>query len=374
MKNAPRIFFNNAVGWLILTAIIALMGWIETTTPYGFDFADLSGGVITMDTMVRIAILTIVLVGLNLLMGYAGQVSMGHAAFYGIGAYISAVFTARAGSLFGLPEAILKSWEWPWIVMLAGMIFSASFAYLIGKPILRLRGHYLAMATLGLGIMAYILFREYMGFQGDHITGSYDGVSGIPRLRIGSFEIWPISRYYFFAWLMALGVMAFGMNLINSRMGRALRAVHGSEVAAQAMGIDVAAFKARVFAISAALASLGGSMYAHFQAAVSPAPFSFTGSLELVVMSSVGGLSSIWGAPFGVTMILFLKEFLRSRLRVLLSGASGEHEIIVYGLLLIVIMIFLPEGITSGVMKRWKLWKNQKGKMAAANEMSGGNV
>ena len=368
-KNAVLFFANtNTVGWMTLTAIVILMGWIETSKPFGVDFADLSGGVITMDTMVRIAILTIVLVGLNLLMGYAGQVSLGHAAFYGVGAYTSAIFTARAGSLFGMPESITASWEWPWIVMLAGMIFSASLAYLIGKPILRLRGHYLAMATLGLGIMIYILFRENMGFQGDHITGSYDGVSGIPRLRLGALELWPIARYYFFAWAAALGVMAFGLNLINSRMGRALRAVHGSEVAAQAMGVDVAAYKARVFAISAALASLGGSLYAHFQAAVSPSPFSFTGSLELVVMSSVGGIASIWGAPFGVTIILFLKEFLRSRLRVLLSGASGEHEIIFYGLLLIVIMIFLPEGITSGVMKRWKLWQNQNKKTGAANE------
>jgi branched-chain amino acid transport system permease protein len=368
VKNLPRIFANShAVGWLTLSVIVVLLGWVETSKPFGIDFADLSGGVITMDTMVRVAILTIVLVGLNLLMGYAGQVSLGHAAFYGVGAYVSAIFTARGGALFGVPESVLASWWYPWVILLAAMTFSASLAYFLGKPILRLRGHYLAMATLGLGIMIYILFRENMGVQGDHITGSYDGVSGIPRLRLGAFEIWPISRYYFFAWIVALGVMAFGLNLINSRTGRALRAVHGSEVAAQSMGIDVAAYKARVFAISAALASLGGSLYAHFQAAVSPSPFSFTGSLELVVMSSVGGIASIWGAPFGVMIILFLKEFLRSRLRVLLSGASGEHEIIFYGLLLIVIMIFLPEGITSGVMKRWKLWKNQKGKSAATN-------
>ena len=363
---------NNVIGWLALTVLIGLLGWVEIAQPFGLDFADLSGGVITLDTMVRIAILTVVLVGLNLLMGYAGQVSLGHAAFYGIGAYVSAIFTARAGLLFGVPESIFRSWEWPWLIILAGMTFSASLAYLIGRPILKLRGHYLAMATLGLGIMIYILFRENMGVQGDHITGSYDGVSGVPRLRIGSFEIWPISRYYFFAWLVALGVMAFGLNLIDSRMGRALRAVHGSEVAAQAMGVDVASYKALVFAISAALASLGGSLYAHFQAAVSPAPFSFTGSLELVVMSSVGGISSIWGAPFGVTIILFLKEFLRSRLRVLLSGASGEHEIIVYGLLLVVIMIFLPEGITSGAMKRWRAWQNQKNKTASAAANGGG--
>lgn len=348
---------QNVAAWFILAAFIGLLGSIEFVKPFGVNFSALTSGIVTMDTMVRVGILTIVLVGLNLLMGYAGQVSLGHAAFYGFGAYTSAILTVRAGSLLGLPLVVMKSWWWPWLVILLGMIVAGVLAYYLGRPILRLRGHYLAMATLGLGIMFYILFRENLGFQGGHITGAYDGIAGVPRLRLASFEIWPISRYYIFTWIIALGVIAFGLNLIHSRTGRALRAIHGSEVGAHALGIDVATYKARMFAVSAALASLAGSLYAHFQAAVSPAPFSFVGSLELVVMSSVGGISSIWGAPFGVAVILILKELLRSRLRLLFRGASGEHEIIFYGLLLILIMIFMPEGVTVGVTKRWRAWR-----------------
>ena len=361
MSKPPRFRLSqNTLGWLIMTVLVGFLGWVEMTTPGGVDFADLTAGMVTLDTMVRVAILTIVLVGLNLLMGYAGQVSLGHAAFYGLGAYASAILTVRAGSLLGIPGDIIKSWWWPWLVMLVGMVISGGLAYIVGRPILRLRGHYLAMATLGLGIMIFILFRENLGFQGQHITGSFDGIPGIPRLWVGSFEIWPISRFYFFAWAIALGVIAFGLNLINSRTGRALRAIRASEVAAQATGVDVASYKAQIFTVSAVLASLAGSIYAHFQATVSPGPFGFVGSLELVVMSSVGGLSSIWGAPFGVAVILVVKEILRSRLRLLLSGASGEHEIIFYGLILILIMIFMPEGITVGVVRRWRAWRERR--------------
>jgi branched-chain amino acid transport system permease protein len=347
----------DVIGWLILTGILIMLAWIEIARPFGLNFARLSGGLITLDTMVRVAIFTIVLVGLNLLMGYAGQVSLGHAAFYGMGAYISAILTARGSTLLGLPTSVTASWWWPWMVIVGGILFTGLFAYLIGRPILRLQGHYLAMATLGLGIVVYILFRENLGFQGQHITGTYDGIPGIPRLRIGEFEIWPMSRYFIFSWIVALLAIAFGLNLIKSRTGRALRAIHGSEVAAQAMGIDVASYKARILAVSAMLACLAGSIYAHFQATVSPAPFSFVASLELVVMSAVGGISSIWGAPFGVFVILVIREVLRGQLRVVLSGASGEHEIIFYGILLVLIMMFMPEGITVGVFNRWRSWR-----------------
>jgi branched-chain amino acid transport system permease protein len=347
----------DVIGWLILTGILIMLAWIEIARPFGLNFARLSGGLITLDTMVRVAIFTIVLVGLNLLMGYAGQVSLGHAAFYGMGAYISAILTARGSTLLGLPTSVTASWWWPWMVIVGGILFTGLFAYLIGRPILRLQGHYLAMATLGLGIVVYILFRENLGFQGQHITGTYDGIPGIPRLRIGEFELWPMSRYFIFSWIVALLAIAFGLNLIKSRTGRALRAIHGSEVAAQAMGIDVASYKARILAVSAMLACLAGSIYAHFQATVSPAPFSFVASLELVVMSAVGGISSIWGAPFGVFVILVIREVLRGQLRVVLSGASGEHEIIFYGILLVLIMMFMPEGITVGVFNRWRSWR-----------------
>ncbi len=339
LKTSP-----NLLGGLLLVLVVFSLGVVESVQPGGFDFADLTGGLVTMDTMVRIGILTIVLVGLNLLMGYAGQISLGQAAFYGIGAYVSAILTARF-QLIRLPPVIGGSWWWPWLVMLGGMAFAGLLAYLIGRPILTLRGHYLAMATLGLGIMIFILFRENLGFPGDHITGAFDGITAIPRLRLGSFEIWPMSRYYFLVWFFAILCIAIATNIVNSRVGRAFRAIHGSEKASLAVGVDIAHLKLQALVVSAIFASLAGSLYAHFQAAVSPTPFGFASSLELVVMSAVGGMASIWGAPFGVTLILVLKEVLRAQLRQVLRGASGEHEIVFYGALLVVIMIFMPQGI-----------------------------
>lgn len=358
MKRLPPDLLN----WLLFAGGLALIGWVEISRPGGLDFSDLTGGLVTMDMLVRTGILTIVLVGLNLLMGYAGQASLGHAAFYGMGAYISAIFTVKATSLFGWSSELVEAWWWPWLVLIAGMLFSAGLAYVIGRPLLRLRGHYLAMATLGLGVMVYVLFRENLGFAGSHITGSFDGIPGLPRLRLGTYELWPIERYYVMVWLLALLVIAGGLNLIHSRSGRALRAIHSSPVAAEALGVDVAEYKAQVFALSAAMASLGGSLYAHFQAAVSPAPFSFVGSLELVVMSAVGGIASIWGAPFGVAIIYLLKEVLRIQLRRVLHGASGEQEVIFYGLLLVIIMIVMPEGITAGLVSRMRAWRRQQQK------------
>jgi len=135
--------------------LIGAIGWVESAQPFGIRFRDFTGGMVTFDTLIRIGILTIVLVGLNLLMGYAGQISLGQAAFYGIGAYASAIMTTLA-TRHGVLPGISQSWWWPWLAMVGGMVITGSFAYLIGKPILRLRGNYLAMATLGLGIIAFL--------------------------------------------------------------------------------------------------------------------------------------------------------------------------------------------------------------------------
>jgi branched-chain amino acid transport system permease protein len=304
-----------------------------------------------MDTLVRIGILTIVVVGLNLLMGYAGQASLGQAAFYAMGAYASAILTVKIKTL-GLPQGLASAWWWPWLVMLGSMVFVGGLTHLIGKPILRLRGHYLAMGTLGLGIMVFIILRENFGLSTAkiNVTGGFDGIPDVGRLSIGGFSLWPIERYYFFVWAIALVVIVLSLNIVNSRVGRALRSIHGSEVAANTMGVDTDRYKLQVLVVSAVYASLAGSLYAHFQAAVSPGPFSFVGSLELVVMSVVGGIASIWGAPFGVAVVFVLKELIRTRMRDILRGAGGEHEVIAFGILIVLIMIFMPEGLTVGTV------------------------
>jgi branched-chain amino acid transport system permease protein len=339
----------NRAGVAILGLVILLVGWIEISHPGGLRFSDLSGGIVTLDTMVRVGIFTIVVVGLNLLMGYAGQASLGQAAFYALGAYGSAILTARARTI-GLPPALAGAWWWPWLVMLGSMLFVGAFAYGVGKPILRLRGHYLAMGTLGLGIVVYIVLRENLGVStaAINITGGFDGIPDIGRLAIGGFSLWPIERYYLLVWAFALAVIVLSLNIVDSRVGRALRSIHGSEVAANTLGVDTDRFKLQVLVLSAMYASLAGSLYAHFQAAVSPTPFSFVGSLELVVMSVIGGIASIWGAPFGVAVTLILKELIRTRMHAILRGAGGEHEVIAFGVLIVVIMLFMPEGLTVG--------------------------
>jgi branched-chain amino acid transport system permease protein len=351
----------NTVGVIGLACLLAIVGWIEMAHPMGIRFSSLTAGVVTMDTMVRVGILTIVVVGLNLLMGYAGQASLGQAAFYALGAYASAILTAKAKTI-GLPPGLAAAWWWPWVVMVAGMAFVGGFAYLIGKPILRLRGHYLAMGTLGLGVVVYIILRENLGFSTArlNLTGGFDGIPDIGRLSIGGLALWPIERYYVLVWAVALLVIVVSLNIVQSRAGRALRSIHGSEVAANTLGVDTDQFKLQVFVLSAVYASLAGSLYAHFQAAVSPGPFSFVGSLELVVMSVIGGIASIWGAPFGVAVALILKELIRTRMHALMRGAGGEHEVIAFGVLVVVIMLFMPEGLTVGALNAVRRWRQRR--------------
>jgi len=244
----------------------------------------------------------------------------------------------------GLLPGISDTWWWPWLAIVVAMVVTGGFAFIIGKPILRLRGNYLAMATLGLGIVMYTVFRE-----GLDITGGHDGLAGIPRLSIGTvFTFWPIQRYYWLVWAVAIIVIIVGLNVINSRVGRGLRAIHTSEVAANTMGVDTDKYRVQVLVLSAVMASLAGSLYAHFQALVAPGPFGFVASVELVVMAAVGGLASIWGAALGVSFIFVVKEVLRARMHQLLRGAGGEHELIAYGVILVLIMIFIPEGLSFG--------------------------
>ena len=342
-----KTFLRHANVWGLvgLALLIAALGLIDVFRPLGLRFSDLTGRVVTMDTMIRIGILSIVVVGLNLLMGYAGQVSLGQAGFYALGAYASGILSTLA-SRHKLLIGVADRWWWPWLAIVAGMVLTGGFAYLVGRPILRLKGNYLAMATLGLGIIIHIL-----GGQFSEITGGYDGLTGIPRLSIGSFSLWPMQRYYFLVWAAAIASIVVALNIVNSRTGRALRAIHTSDVAASASGVDVERAKVQALVISAVFASLAGGLYAHFQSAVSPSPFSFRASVELVVMAAIGGLSSIWGAPLGVGLLFVIRDLIRSRMEDLLHIRGGEYELIIYGVILVTIMIFMPEGLTSGAVK-----------------------
>lgn len=274
--------------------------------------------------MVFVGIYSLITIGLSLLMGYGGQISLGHAAFFAMGAYTSGLLTTKAGFT-------------PGPALLAAAALTACTAFGVGVPVLKLRGHYLAMATLGLGEIMHVVLNA----AGD-LTSGPSGFGGIPRIRLGGFTVSSqISRYYL-VWAIVLAVLALSLNIIHSRVGRALRSIHGSEVAANAMGVDTSKYKIQVFVLSAVYASIAGSLYAHFITFVSPSSFSLKFSILLVTMVVVGGMTNVWGALLGTAVLGVLPEILRS---------LKDFDILVYGFILLIMVMFAPEGLFGLIRK-----------------------
>lgn len=265
---------------------------------------------------------TIVVVGLNLLIGFAGQISLGHAAFYGLGSYFSGVLTVN----YGIPL---------WPAMLVGMLATGGVAYIIGYPSLKLRGHYLVMATLGFSIIVYILMGELEQF-----TGGHDGLIGIPHLSIGGLLFDNDLKNFYLIWTFVFFSILVSRNLLNSRVGRALRAIHGSEVAANSLGINTASYKVKVFVLSAMYASVSGSLYAHYITFISPSTYDFYYSIQVVTMVIVGGMGSLWGSLLGAAVLTSISEALH---------IAKQYHIIAYGVFLCLVLVFLPEGILVGI-------------------------
>lgn len=269
--------------------------------------------------LVFAGIYCLITIGLSLLTGYAGQISLGHAAFYGIGAYTSGILTTQFGTN-------------PWLALLAGMLIAALVAVAVGAPSLKLKGHYLAMATMAFGIIVNIIFREEIA-----LTGGPDGMISIPRIQLFGFKFNSTPKYYYLVWAFAAGAFVFTANLLQSPAGRALRAIHTSESAAGAMGINVARCKIIVFVYSAVLASLAGSLYAHYMNFINPSSFDLLFSIKLIIMITLGGMHTIWGAIIGAVVISFLSlEWLHF---------FEEFEIVVYGGILLIVTLFLPDGL-----------------------------
>jgi branched-chain amino acid transport system permease protein len=259
-----------------------------------------------------------VVIGLNLLMGYAGQISLGHAAFFGLGAYLSAIFTAT----YGFPL---------WPAMIMAMAIAGIVAYTIGIPTLKLEGHYLVMATLGFNIIIYTVMIQF-----DAVTGGPSGFAGIPRLRIGDLIFDSDRRVYYLLWAVSTAVLLLSLNLVHSRVGRAMAALSHNEIAARCAGIDTEVYKVKIFVISAVVASLAGSLYAHYITFISPGTFSFFYSIQVVTMVLVGGMGSLWGSVFGAVLLTLLPEALH---------AVQEYNVLMYGLILMGVLVFFPRGL-----------------------------
>ena len=274
----------------------------------------------------------ILAVGLNLLMGYAGQISLGHAAFFGMGAYASAILTTR----YAFP---------PLLALGTGLISAGLIAWLLARPILRLHGHYLAMATLGFGIIIHVIMVQATGW-----TGGPDGLTGIPPLILFGWTVDSDQRWYLVIMAAALLAIGLSLNLVDSRVGRALRAVRGSEFAARMMGIDTARVKTQVFVVSALFAAFAGNLFAHQQGFVSPDSFNLSASIDLVIMVVLGGMASTFGAAFGAIALTLLHQGL---------VVFEDYEMLIHGALLMAVMIFLPQGLfvglSQGARRGWTL-------------------
>jgi branched-chain amino acid transport system permease protein len=299
-----------------LTVLLALTP-VYVTNPFSLSLLNLIG------------LYVIVVLGLNLFTGYAGQISLGHAAFFGLGAYGSAVLTAT----YQLPP-------WPTMLLVAGAV--ALVALVIGVPTLRLHGHYLAMATLGFNYAVHITFVQW-----DEVTGGPSGLSGIPALTVGGLSFNTDLKFYYLVWAFALIALTLCLNLVRTGVGRGLAALAQDEVAASCLGVDVRRDKVRVFVLSAVFASVAGSLYAHYFGHVNPDTFSIFKSLDLVILVVVGGLGSIWGTLFGVSFIVILPYILEP---------LENYFDIIHGLILVLILLFLPQGFITGLWDQVRVY------------------
>jgi branched-chain amino acid transport system permease protein len=334
---------------------------------------------------------TMVALGLCLLMGYAGQVSLGHAGFFAIGGYTSAVLTtvnlaatgvaagagaaaggaagaAGAGALVGLLRrlgilvagtdayGVQTLTVLPWAAFAAALLVTAVVAVLVGIPVLRLRGHYLAMATLAFGV---IVARVAVGTR---IFGEADGISDVPAFRlfaglaISGKKALRVQNYYI-AWAAVAAGFLLLINLIGSRAGRALRAIHGNEAAASAMGVDVPRHKLAAFLLSALYAAVGGACLVHFNGGIGPSEASVMKSVRYVALVAAGGMGSAGGTLTVSTLLTFLS----------LRGAFGRFDDAVFGAILVAIMLFAPDGLFAPIRGQiLRLLRGRSGARGAA--------
>lgn len=278
-----------------------------------------------------IGLYSIVALGLVLLTGIAGQTSFGQAAFVGLGAYTTAYLTTRYGTS-------------PWITLLAGLAITLVVALALGFITLRMQGHYLPLATIAWGISLYFLFGNLESL------GGHTGLTGIPPLSFRGFDLREERHFFLLIWVIALAALWATRNLLDSRPGRALRALKGGLEMAEAFGVDGARLKIIAFVYAALLACVSGWLYAHLQRFVNPTPFGIGQGIEYLFMAVVGGAGSVWGAIVGASLITILKQVLQDVLPALL-GRSGNFENVVFGVLMILLLQFARDGLWPWIAK-----------------------
>jgi branched-chain amino acid transport system permease protein len=280
-----------------------------------------------------IGLYAIVALGLVLLTGIAGLTSFGQAAFVGLGAYS----TAWLGAQFGIS---------PWLGLLAGLTLTAATALLLGAITMRLSGHYLPLGTIAWGLSLFYLFGNL------DFLGKYDGLNGIASINLLGIHLDTGRSMYYLIWLLVIAAMAGISNLLNSRVGRAIRVLKGGSLMAEAMGVDTTRIKIYIFVMAALLACISGWLYAHLLRAVTPTPFGLGAGIEYLFMAVIGGSAYVWGALLGSALLTLLKDQLQTLLPLLL-GNTGNYDVIVFGVLMILLLQRAPEGLWPFIRSRF---------------------
>lgn len=265
-----------------------------------------------------IGLFALAVTGLNLLIGLAGQVSLGQAAFFGLGAYASGALTVHLGLPVGL-------------AMFAALALTGLVALVLAVPTLKLEGHYLVMATLGLNIIFTIVC-----IQWESLTGGSSGLFGIPGMFLFGVDLSDDRNFFYLVWGVLLAVLWLCSNLLRTRPGRALRSLHDGDLLPVSLGVPVVRYKVGLFVAAALLAALAGCLYAHYLRFISPHSFDMFVSLQLVTMTAVGGLGNIWGGIFGAAFLLLLPEWLH---------AMPDLMPLLHGLILMFVLMFCPRGL-----------------------------
>jgi branched-chain amino acid transport system permease protein len=328
----PALAFVRRHAWYLIFAVLVMTIPLYLSDTYYLSVLAFMGSRFMMA------------LGLSLLLGQAGQISLGQAAFVGIGAYGAAILTTRLG--FN-----------PWLAMALAAVLAVVIAGLVGIPALKLKGYYLAMATLGVNEIIYILIVQLKG-----LTKGTDGITGIPSLSIGGLDLTTPKAYHLLVWGVALLMLRFALNLSRSRVGRSLRALRRSEPAAESLGVDTSYRKVQVFMLAAMFASIAGSFDAFYVHYISPDSYTITFSIILITGVVIGGLGTIWGALWGTAVIVILPEILKR--------VNGDVTNLIFGILLVAIMVFW-QGRT-GDLWSWSRRRLFRGTQKAAPPKTGG--
>jgi branched-chain amino acid transport system permease protein len=301
------VIVKKHVWWLSVLLVIALLPvTVGMVNPY------------LNTVLILVGIYVILAVSLDLLVGFAGQISAGHAAFFALGAYASGILTAKYNVA-------------PAIALLGGLFASGFVAWGIGRTVLRLQGYYLAVATLGLNAIVVKLITVFAS-----ITGGASGLLHIPPFQIFGVTLQDPAYYYYFVWGVAILVIICCLALTKSPFGNSLIAIHSDEEAAGTLGIDCPKYKLQAFVISCLFAGLAGSLFAHFMGFIAPDDFDIFTSILILVMLFLGGVGTIYGAALGAVFLKILPE---------VTYRFQNYELFLYGLILVLVLIFLPRGL-----------------------------